>query len=89
MKFIGRKLYINWGNFVIAIEKLSGIKPEDIGMNKENPIKLYNIYEVLGERVESEVEGTINRTEYQWGQDLNIYLTDSDFWLTQEEANRQ
>ena len=50
MKTIGRKLYIYWGDQIIAIEKYT--KGESVELTKNNPIKLFNIVDILGEKME-------------------------------------
>jgi hypothetical protein len=86
MATVGRKLYINFGDSVVAIERLSGVKPEDLGLTKEVSTKLVNIVNLMGERIELPIDGTLFPVNY--GLDLNTYASNSAFWVTIEEYEK-
>lgn len=80
---IGRKLYIDWGDKCIAIEKY--IKGEGENVTKENPTKLMNILSLDGiSKMEVEVKPA--RTKLRYGLPIDFYLCDNSFWLTKEEC---
>lgn len=89
MNFIGRKLYLDWGDLVLAIEKLPMYGKNisfdySIDRSKSLGTKLVDIYEILGERVERPIKGTIIPVN-SIGYDVNHIVTDSSLWLSQEE----
>jgi hypothetical protein len=83
MRLIGRKLYINFGNLVVAIEKLPRVKPEDMGLTKDIPTKLVDVYEFDGERIEKPVEGRRDPGRFGW--DFNRYACEDGIWGTIQE----
>ena len=93
MKFIGRKLYLDWGSQILAITKYIGIKPETLGLQETQMqhgtvtmnAKLVDVFEMLGEEVEQPVAGTFKLVS--GGQDLNGFITDSHNWMTVEEMS--
>lgn len=86
MNTIGRKIYINWGNIILAIEKIhltdERLKELHIEETSEGgcPISLYNINEVLGCRTENYLHSEIAH-EYEFSK----FLTNNKYWVTDEE----
>lgn len=97
MNVIGRKIYIAWGpNMTLAIEKLV-VPPEQFGLSskledngynrpmKVPQVKIYDVFEILGERIEREV-GLPAQPSHN-GSEFNDYLTNNGNWATEEELN--
>jgi len=86
MSTIGRKIYINWGNIILAIEKIQmtdeRLKELHIEKGKEVgcPISLYNINEFLGCRVEEHLQ-----SETAMEVEFSRFLTNDEYWITDEE----
>jgi hypothetical protein len=77
-------MYIYFGDYVVAIEKLTRVKPSSMGLSPENPIKLVDVLDFgHGQKIERPVEGQIVRRAYGW--ELNDYLAHGELWATLEE----
>jgi hypothetical protein len=93
MKFIGRKLYLDWGSQILAITKYIGMKPESFGLKETKSqhgtatmkAKLVDVFSCMDEEVEKPVNGTFQLVSA--GQDLNGFITDSHNWMTVEEMS--
>lgn len=83
MKLIGRKMYIDFGDYVVAVEKLSKEYSPSLGLSgQENPTELYDIFEAMGERIERKVQGEQIK---RYGYDVNTYMSTPELWVTKEE----
>lgn len=85
MNPIGRKLYIDFGDYIIAIEKYTKEYSSSMGLElngQENPSELYDIFDVMGQRLESKVLGKQTK---KYGCDVNTYVATPRLWLTKEE----
>ena len=98
MNVIGRKIYIAWGpKLTLAIEKLV-VPPEHYGLSchledngfnrpmKIPHVKLFDIFEVMGERMEREV-GIPGQPSYN-GSEFERYLVDNGNWATKDEFEK-
>lgn len=92
MRQIGRKIYIDWGDKVLAIEKI--IKTEEnlrlLGIediqnrfaNSTEAIILYDIFDMQGVRMEKRVGPSSNQGG---GYEFQYYLVNNGYWATDEE----
>lgn len=91
MKMIGRKIYIHWDDHIIALEKYPlsrGIDPEALKMTDDEKISIFDIVDVLGEKVERFVGYPDTLPECQRKSHpftVNEFLTMDSCWATKEE----
>lgn len=92
MKWVGRRLYIDWGTMVIAIDKLPGMNKSELGLvrplgEQSMPTKLVDVYDMDGSRLEYPVEGTPFKV-VNCGWEIGRYITETSMWMTKEESEK-
>lgn len=86
---IGRKIYLNWGEHIIAIEKypMSEELCDQIKFDSEHNISIFDIKACLDQKFEQYV-GRPNCSDVQQkmlGYTISEYFTADKFWATSEE----
>ncbi len=95
---VGRKMYIKWTDkdgkpFVIALEKLVGVKPEDVEIIDNDDIckasvKLANVEYVDGIQEITTILKDAPAFVPRKGWDINSIFRDETCWVTNEELKR-
>src|SRR5574344_3025531 len=83
MKAIGRKIYINCGDHIIAIEKYAKNEFFEEAQLNNQTISIFDIKECCGAKMESFVGRPA--AEKCYGQKIDEYLSNKEFWATEEE----
>lgn len=87
MKMIGRKLYLDWGDMILSIEKYPKTDElcEKVHLEGDKQLSLFDIVDICGQKIEMYCGFPAND---KFGHEFSYYLTCDSFWATSDEMKK-